>query len=294
MPDFHLYIFALFTIILSSANIYFIVLNLKYKTSGKIFYICSPQKIIYLENMGNLVIYEENHSKTDYHEDMQKLFLPENQTHNFFYGISSLVNKFFKFLYEIMNIVANRERKRHILNFKILVESIRQHFTSIKWDVLNCSFSNITQLAPIIASAKFFFSPCGSNIHNCVLMHEYTGVCLAMSEKIDWPNYVSLYIAKLWTLGFRNPNLIHHNPKGGNCSITNALFCIGKVLYAIDNQKWPENESFVTLFNINKTKQILQYYQKTFIAKVNIYNDYLLLEDLVIGGNTTLNMTLSM
>ena len=424
------------------AKFYYNLSHQECEISGENYFAYSPKKLTFLENYENHVIYQRIYYQNDYHEYMQKLFIPDNETNNFFYAMSSLVSESFK-IYQFQNVyitsyfpailnetdiilpwksreqipeftininsvsyenvifpnsifgyafghyfseilpailsvpsdilkksyillqcapsialtfielldidvnkilftdkyyiqannlyvlkprdtlisqliygypllasklkqklnlnsivptkylLANREKKRRLNNFKNLVESIEFHFPSKKWEILNCSFNNIYQLAPVIASAKFFFSSCGSNIHNCILMHNYTGVCLALSDRIDWPNYLSLYIAKIWAMGFRNPNMVHHNPKGGICSIPIAIFCIEKVLYAIDYQKWPNITSSITLFDINRTKQIMDNYQDSIISRVYFYKDYINMRDIVMNETSRLNITFS-
>ena len=90
-------------------------------------------------------------------------------------------------------------------------------------------------------------------------MHNYTGVCLVLSNSIDWPDYCSLYIAKIWTIGFLNPGIKHFSKRGGKCSIYNAIYCIDKLLYAIENQQWPLNITCIPLFNISNTKKLMNY-----------------------------------
>ena len=170
-------------------------------------------------------------------------------------------------------ILANRERKRRLNNFNDVVCTIKNTFSNITWDLLNCSFSDIYHIGTSLASAKVFFSPCGSNIHNCILMHNNTGVCLAMGDRVDIPNYVSIYLRRVWVIGYMNKNIKHHNTHGGNCSIPTTIFCIDKLLYAVHNQKWPEYTSSNQVFNINNTKLLMNNVTTILQSDVIVKND---------------------
>jgi hypothetical protein len=157
-------------------------------------------------------------------------------------------------------VLSNRPKKgyRYIQNFDELVGYIRTNFTNIEWEVLSIPFSKIDVCGRIMRSIKIWFSPCGSNINNVIFMAKGSGVCIAMSQYIDMPNYGQCITCGIWAVGFNNFNMIHHKLNGGNCSSTLLIKSIDCLLYAMKYGQFQAYNNSFHPFNISKTKRKLE------------------------------------
>ena len=155
-------------------------------------------------------------------------------------------------------IMSNRPTgRRHLLNFDNLTIAIQKNYPKLNWKVVQLNFTKVHQTAKILSCTLLWFSPCGSNMNNIIFMQERTGICMAMGEITDYPNFAIAHTVNIWAIGFHNPKLRHLNPEGGYCLIPSALRAISIMLRTLKFQKWPHIDYYEHPFNINLTKEVM-------------------------------------
>jgi hypothetical protein len=148
-------------------------------------------------------------------------------------------------------VMSNRNRTRKINNWDDFTLTVRNTFPAYNWEEETIPYNNVEKCAKLLASLIFWFSPCGSNINNVIFMKEGAGVCVAMTNYTDMPNYAAAYISKVWMIGFNNPKMLHFNSTGGVIDVQTGIHCIRSLLYVLKNSSWPNDPK--TFHPINST-----------------------------------------
>ena len=150
-------------------------------------------------------------------------------------------------------VLSNREGNRNLWNFKEVASAIKIAFPNIQWEVISIPYNDVKQCSKLVASFKVWFSPGGSNLNNMIYMQKNTGLCIAMADLVDLPNYAAAYMCDIWAIGFNN-DFHHIDYRGGACSIEMATKAMDKLLYAMEHGQWPQMSQFFHPFNITRTK----------------------------------------
>lgn len=134
--------------------------------------------------------------------------------------------------------LTNRYKTRKLHNLGEVLKSFNENFPQYKWEIVPLSYESVAVCAKTLASFIVWFTPCGSQMSNSIFMHKDCGICISMSNIIDYQNYQIVYVSPVWVIGFNN-KYGHQDPKGGNSTIDKAVRCMGILLETMKNKKWP-------------------------------------------------------
>ena len=138
---------------------------------------------------------------------------------------------------------------RHFLNMDEMVATAR-NITNIDWQYMHNKYLDRLLHARTLASIKILVVPGGSIIFNTVYMKDYSGTVILMASFIDMPNFATNFYNKIWTIAVHHSNMNHYEGPGYG-DIPRIMDAIQKMIYTVDNQKFPPNHN---LFKpINKT-----------------------------------------
>ena len=133
-------------------------------------------------------------------------------------------------------------------------------YPQYNWENFTLPYMNFAALAKIMVTLKFIVIPNGSNAHHISFMSPFTAVCLVNDNRlVDGANTIAAAAAKLWFVAFQNPNLTYHMKGGGYCKIDLALEAISKLLFALENGKWPEMKKYINLFDPPLIRKLMKY-----------------------------------
>ena len=164
------------------------------------------------------------------------------------YSFVKLVD-FLRDKFELSSIKATRyvfsnkkkHEKRSISNLCEFLTRAQEEFPQYKWEWDEWDFLNLKGNAQNIATIKILVSPSGSKLYNTIYMNMNltTGVCILNSKKYDSPNYALGLNFGIWQIGFTHR--VGHESKWWKCNIQYGLVCLRRLLYAVENGKWPDD-----------------------------------------------------
>ena len=145
-----------------------------------------------------------------------------------------------------------KHEKRSISNFAELINQTRKQFPQYQWEEQDWNYRNVANLVLQVAEIKVLIIPSGSKAYYEIFMNQdYTcGVVLIMGDLMDIPIYNIGLSLKIWQIG--HTEAYSHWSRWKPCNISYTLTCIEKVLYAVQNQKWPDDifNDFREVFDI--------------------------------------------
>jgi hypothetical protein len=89
-------------------------------------------------------------------------------------------------------------------------------------------------------------------------MSRGSGVCIAMADRLDFPNYACCMTCGIICVGFCNVNIKHHTFGGGNFSIPLTLKSMNSLLNYMKYKEFLNETNFLYPFNLTKIRNLLK------------------------------------
>ena len=164
-----------------------------------------------------------------------------------YYGLENIKPEYYGFMNKDNN-------NRKILNLKEIINLIESEY-NIAFKELRVNQPNRIDFARYMSSIKLLICPGGSMAYNVIFMKENTGFLTFDAECLDGPDIQISCHLKLWHIEIVHPKVPHFNVPL-NANITRTLYSFRVINYAVEHQKWPENNLF-SPYNFTLFKQYL-------------------------------------
>ena len=167
------------------------------------------------------------------------------------------------------HIFINRKPKenRYFKNINEVIQ-LAKNQTNIDWKLIEVNISEREQFAKTFGSTKVLVIPAGSLSFNMLYMADCTGIVTMAANLIDYPGQRLAYFVNIWCITVLHHTFQHlqfHNKKSCIANPHNVVHCIKIVLYAVDNQKWPDKHELMESFNIPLIQNKIKKYGNQFI-----------------------------
>lgn len=137
-----------------------------------------------------------------------------------------------------MYCVQNRNSpKRKIINIDELMDALNKTYSKYEWSLLP-EANDLNKIAKSFSQVKCIFMTTGSGFSNTMFMENGTGVVCAQGNVRDTPVFAACIVMGVFCSAYRVKN-VEHGTMNWNLSVADALEAVDKVLYAIENHKFP-------------------------------------------------------
>lgn len=119
--------------------------------------------------------------------------------------------------YVLMN--RNLGMTRHIKNFADFVNEVKNQLPQYPWEIFPDPFPSVAESAHQWNNVRVIFSPTGSNIVNMIFMRAGSAICVAMGDKVPWPELAHAHIKSIHISGFSIIGMKHFNQQSNPASI---------------------------------------------------------------------------
>ena len=144
---------------------------------------------------------------------------------------------------------------RRFTNLKELISKIEEE-NNVKFTELRPNYPDRTTFARHLANAKLLICPGGSIAVNVVFMKENTGFLTLDSMNMEGPNLQYACNLNLWHVEVIHPKMEHFS-RPGPANITRGAYAFKVLNYAVNNQKWPQNNLF-SPYKLELFKELLK------------------------------------
>ena len=144
---------------------------------------------------------------------------------------------------------------RHVNNFQEIINRARE-MTKLDWREEKIQDRKTQRdIAKLFASMKILVIPPGSITFNTVYMHDYCGLVGIHAHIIDFPQLKFTYCSNIWSICIPHSNINHFGGNGGNADVERVLRNINRMIYIVENQKYPPGD-FLEVVKISDAKKI--------------------------------------
>ncbi|EAY10490.1 hypothetical protein TVAG_484010 [Trichomonas vaginalis G3] len=135
----------------------------------------------------------------------------------------------------------NRPAKgnRHISNFKEIVNTAKETFPEINWEVWPDKFNTMLQAIRSWNQVKFIFTPTGSNLDNAIFMQPKSAVCTPFADWYDYPVVSICQIFELYHIVFYANGWDHFGDCTAQLDVNKCMNMIARGLYVLSHHNWP-------------------------------------------------------
>ncbi|EAX94707.1 hypothetical protein TVAG_321440 [Trichomonas vaginalis G3] len=134
----------------------------------------------------------------------------------------------------------NREydKPRYIKNMDEIFNETKKAFPDINWEN-QTDIYNLTEAASVFASIKFMYSPTGSNIFKCYLMHPFSVMVVVSTRCADNSAAAAATHCDIFMIMYAGNPLDHHQWGGAIIDVKYAIEMIRNGLICLRERKIP-------------------------------------------------------
>lgn len=130
----------------------------------------------------------------------------------------------------------NNRTSRHIANLNEIVNAAKSNFPEINWEVISDIYG-ISEMAPVFASMKMFYTPTGSNAFKMYFMQDYSILVIPTAQCGDpWLGCLcsNCNVFHIQWKGFPSGQ---HDYRHHNISVTRSMEMIGRALKILETRR---------------------------------------------------------